>query len=221
MRVLLFGATGMLGQAVLRECLLDPDVTRVLAVGRSSTGQRDPKLSEIIAPNLFDLSGFAPQLSDFHACFFTLGVSSAGMSETDYTRITFDLTLSVANMLVTLNREMTFIYVSGAGTGGRSMWARVKGRTEKEILRLPFKAAYIFRPGIIQPMHGIRSRTRSYRIFYTALKPMLTILRRLFPGYVTTTEQVGRAMLTVAKNGFRKPILESRDIAECVKRSSF
>jgi uncharacterized protein YbjT (DUF2867 family) len=211
-KVLIFGATGMVGQGVLRECLLDPDVELVVSVGRSSTSSSDAKLREILASDLFDLSPFQSQLSGFDACFFCLGVSSAGMSEADYSRITYDLTASVAKLLARLNPQMTFIYVSGAGTGGQSMWARVKGRTEEELLRLPFKAAYMFRPALIQPMHGVRSKTRSYRIFYAVLWPLIPILRRLFPGYVTTTEQVGRAMLAVAKRGFPMPILESRDI---------
>jgi len=211
-RVLIFGATGMVGQGVLRECLLDPDVELVVTVGRSSTVQSDAKLREILAADLFDLSPFQSQLSGFGACFFCLGVSSAGMSEADYTRVTYDLTLRTAKLLARLNPQMTFVYVSGAGTGGQSMWARVKGKTEEDLLRLPFKAAYMFRPALIQPMHGVRSKTRSYRVFYALLWPVMPILRRLLPGYVTTTEQVGRAMLAVAKRGFPKPILESRDI---------
>ena len=214
--VLIFGATGMVGQGVLRECLLDPDVERVVSVGRSSIRRSDAKLREVIVADLFDLSPFQSQLSGFDACFFCLGVSSAGMSEADYTHVTYDLTIGTAKLLARLNPQMTFIYVSGAGTDtserGRSMWARVKGRTENEILRLPFKAASMFRPALIQPMHGVRSKTRSYRIFYGLLWPVMPVLRRLFPGYVTTTEQVGRAMLAVAKRGFSKPILESRDI---------
>lgn len=202
----------MVGQGVLRECLLDPDVELVVTVGRSSTVQSDAKLREILAADLFDLSPFQSQLSGFGACFFCLGVSSAGMSEADYTRVTYDLTLRTAKLLARLNPQMTFVYVSGAGTGGQSMWARVKGKTEEDLLRLPFKAAYMFRPALIQPMHGVRSKTRSYRVFYALLWPVMPILRRLLPGYVTTTEQVGRAMLAVAKRGFPKPILESRDI---------
>ena len=214
--VLIFGATGMVGQGVLRECLLDPDVELVVSGGRASTGRSDAKFREVLASDLFDLSPFQSQLSGLDACFFCLGVSSAGMSEADYSRITFDLTASVAKLLARLNPQMTFIYVSGAGTDsterGRSMWARVKGRTENEILRMPFKASYMFRPALIQPMHGVRSKTASYRVFYALLWPVMPLLRRLFPGYVTTTEQVGRAMLAVAKRGFPKRILESRDI---------
>jgi uncharacterized protein YbjT (DUF2867 family) len=215
-RVLIFGATGMVGQGVLRECLLDPDVELVVSVGRSPTGGSAAKLREVIVADLFDLRPFQSQLSSFDACFFCLGVSSAGMSEADYSRVTFDLTIGIAKLLARLNPQMTFIYVSGAGTDssehGRSMWARVKGKTENEILRLPFRAAYMFRPALIQPLHGVRSKTRSYRVFYALLWPAMPILRRLLPGYVTTTEQVGRAMLAVAKRGASKPILEARDI---------
>ena len=208
MRVVLFGATGMVGQGVLRECLLDPEVTEVVTVGRSATGQTNPKLREVIAPDLFNLS----PLPGFDACFFTLGVTSAGMSEADYTRITFDLTMAVAQAVI--NPNMTFVFVSGAGTGGRAMWARVKARAENALMEMPLKAAYMFRPGFIQPMHGITSRTRSYRVFYAIFGWLMPILRPLFPGYVTSTEQIGRAMLVVAKRGYPKKILESRDINE-------
>lgn len=206
----------MVGLGVLRECLLDPGVDAVVTVGRSATGQRDPKLREIEHGDLFDLSAIEGELAGFDACFFCLGVSSAGMSEADYTRLTYDLTAGVAAVLARLNPQMTFVYVSGAGTDsterGRSMWARVKGRTENALLRLPFKAAFMFRPALIQPMHGVRSKTKSYRLFYTLAKPILPLVRRLFPSFVTTTEQIGRAMLTVAKHGAPKTLLETRDI---------
>ncbi len=206
----------MVGLGVLRECLLDPGVDAVVTVGRSATGQHDPKLREIGHGDLFDLSPLEGELSGFDACFFCLGVSSAGMSERDYTRLTYDLTAGVAAVLARLNPQMTFIYVSGAGTDstehGRSMWARVKGRTENALLALPFKAAYMFRPALIQPMHGVRSKTKSYRVFYTLAKPILPAVRRLFPSFVTTTEQIGRAMLAVARRGAPKQLLETRDI---------
>jgi uncharacterized protein YbjT (DUF2867 family) len=209
MHVILFGTTGMVGQGVLRECLRDPRVTRVVSIGRSASGEKHAKLQEIVHGDLFDIS--ALDLKNFDACFFCLGVSSAGMSEESYRRITYDLTSSVAKTLVTQNPDMTFIYVSGAGTGGKSMWARVKGDTENALLRLGFKAAYMFRPALIQPMHGIKSRTVSYRVFYAITRPLMPLLRR-FPRYVTTTEQVGRAMINVAANGAPKKVLESEDI---------
>ena len=216
MNVLLFGATGMVGQGVLRECLLDPGVRSVVTIGRSTTGQRHEKLREIVHEDFSDFSAIEPELSGFDACFFCLGVSSAGMTEEQYQRVTYDFTMAAAQTLARLNPGMTFIYVSGAGTDsterGRTMWARVKGKTENALLRLPFKAAYMFRPGIIQPLHGIKSKTKSYRVFYAVTRPLLPILKSLFPRYVTTTEQVGRAMLKAARQGAPKPVLESQDI---------
>jgi uncharacterized protein YbjT (DUF2867 family) len=216
MRVLIFGASGMVGQGVLRECLMDPDVESVMTIVRSATGKRDTKLRELVYDNFLDFSPIEGQLSGFDACFFCLGVSVAGMSEEHYQRITYGFTLAAARVLVGLNPNMTFIYVSGAGTDsserGRSMWARVKGRTENELLRLPFHAAYMFRPGVIVPLHGIQSKTRIYRVFYILLGPVLPLLKGRFPKYVTTTEQIGRAMLKVAKRGWPKRVLETDDI---------
>lgn len=215
MKVLLFGATGMIGQGVLRECLRSPEIRAVVAVGRNASGQQHPKLREIVHSDLFDLSPIEPELSGFDACFFCLGVSSAGMSEEAYTRITHDLTLATANTLLRCNPALTFIYVSGMGTDsteqGRSMWARVKGRTENELLRLPFKSVYMFRPGFIIPMHGIRSRTRLYRVIYTLTSPISPLLRAIAPRHVTTTEEIGLAMIHVARSGASKPILESSE----------
>ena len=221
MNILLFGATGMVGQGVLRECLLDPEVQSVVAIGRSASSNRHPKLRQIVHSDLMEYASLEADLSGFDACFFCLGVSSAGMKEDAYTRITYGYTMAAAEVLARLNPRMTFIYVSGAGTDsseqGRSMWARVKGRTENALLRLPFKAAYMFRPGAIEPLHGIRSKTPSYQLFYSLLGPLLSLLRRAFPNLVTTTEAVGRAMLVVAKRGAPKPILESRDIVALVR----
>jgi uncharacterized protein YbjT (DUF2867 family) len=215
MNVLIFGATGMVGLGVLRECLLDPDVTRVVTVGRTATGQQHPKLEELVLADLADLSSVESQLTGLDACFFCLGVSSAGMTEEVYTRVTYDLTMAIATTLVRLNPGMTFVYVSGASTDstekGRTMWARVKGRTENALLRLPFRGAYMFRPALIQPLHGIRSKTRLYQAFYTIGRPLLPFLLR-FPNIMTTTEQVGRAMLAVAKHGAPTRFLESADI---------
>jgi uncharacterized protein YbjT (DUF2867 family) len=215
-KVILFGASGMVGQGVLRECLLDPEVEGVLSIGRSATGQRHPKLRELRRSDLFDYSGLGADLIGWDACFFCLGVSSAGMKEADYRRTTYDLTLAAARALVHLNPGMTFIYVSGAGTDsseeGRSMWARVKGATENALLRLPFKAAYMFRPGVIRPLHGVRSKTRLYRALYILMTPLLGLLQALAPRYVTTTERIGRAMLAAARGGAPKPILETADI---------
>ena len=216
MNVVLFGATGMIGQGVLRECLLDPDVQRVVTVGRAPTGQQHPKLQEIVHADLFDLSAIERDLNGLDACFFCLGVTSAGMTEAEYTRVTYDLTMVVAQTLVRLNPQMTFVFVSGVGTDsserGRTMWARVKGKAENALLRLPFKRAYMFRPGLIQPMHGIRSRTKAYRVFYALAAPIFPILRRLFPGTMTTTERLGQAMLAAAKHGAPEAILDTAAI---------
>jgi uncharacterized protein YbjT (DUF2867 family) len=219
MRVILFGATGMIGQGVLRECLLAPDVDDVLTVGRAPTGRQDPKLTELTHADLLDLAPVEDRLGGYDACFFCLGVSSAGMSEADYRRVTYDFTLSAGRTLARLNPDMTFVYVSGVGTDstaqGRVMWARVKGETENALLALPLRA-YMMRPGFIQPMHGARSRTRLYAALYAVLRPLFPLVRRLAPNTTTTTEQVGRAMLTLARrDDYRdadERILYSRDI---------
>lgn len=218
MKVILFGTTGMVGQGVLRECLLDPAVELVLSIVRAPTGRREPKLRELVHNDFFDFSAIESELAGFDACFFCLGVSSAGMREADYRRVTYDITLVAARVLARLNPSMTFIYVSGTGTDssekGRSMWARVKGKTENDLLRLPFTAAYMFRPGAIVPLHGVKSKTKLYQFFYTTLGLLLPMLYRIFPRYVTTTEQIGRAMLKVAKHGAPKSVLETWDINE-------
>lgn len=218
MNVILFGATGMVGQGVLRECLRDPDVDRVLAVGRQLIGWHHEKLRELIRSDVGNLAAVQAELAGYDACFFCLGVSAVGKTEAQYTAITYDLTLTVAQTLARLNSGMTFIYVSGMGTDsserGRAMWARVKGKTENALLRLPFKAAYMFRPAAILPRHGIKSKTGWYRALYVLTTPLAPALKSLFPSYVTTTEQMGRAMLAVAKRGYPKPILEGRDIAQ-------
>lgn len=216
MRVLLFGATGMVGQGVLRACLLDPDVKLVQTIGRSSTGAQHPKLREIVHRDSWHYADIEDELSGFDACFFCLGVSSSGMTEEGYARVTYDITMAAAETLCRLNPKMTFVFVSGAGTDSseqsRTMWARVKGRTENALLQLPFAAAYMFRPGIIQPLHGARSKTTSYRVLYTLTKPLMPVLRWIFPDQVLTTEQIGSAMVAVAKHGFSKRVLESKDI---------
>ncbi|CAB3791011.1 NAD(P)H-binding protein [Paraburkholderia fynbosensis] len=216
MKVLIFGATGMVGQGVLRECLRAPDVEVVQTVGRTRSGQLDPRLVEVIQPDMMDYRAIEASLTGFDACFFCLGVSSAGMREQDYTRLTYDLTMVAAQTLARLNPQMTFVYVSGASTDstehGRSMWARVKGRTENALQRLPFKAVYLFRPGLIQPLNGARSKTRSYRLFYALAKPFLPTLRALLPNLVLSTEDIGLAMLAAARNGAPKAVLEIADI---------
>ena len=221
MRVILFGATGMVGQGVLRECLMAPEVTAVLAVGRNPLGQSHQKLREIVHKDLANLSNIENELRDYDACFFCLGATSAGLTEAGYRQLTRDLTLGIAQ---TLNPGMIFIYVSGMGADssehGRVMWARVRGETENALLRLPFKSVYIFRPGYIQPLHGIQSKTKLYRVFYAILAPVFPLLRKLAPNYVTTTGEMARAMIEVVKRGYQKRVLEVRDINEVAVASS-
>lgn len=216
MRVIIFGASGMVGQGVLRECLVDPGVERVVAVGRSPTGVRSAKLTEIMHGDFTDYSAIEPKLTGFDACFFCLGVSSIGMSEERYRHLTYDLTLAAATTLARLNPQMTFTYVTGAGTDsteqGSRMWARVKGKTENDLLKLPFRGAYMFRPGAIQPLHGVRSKTAWVQAVYTATGPLWSVLRRLSPRLATTTEQMGRAMIHVARVGYPRKVLEMEDI---------
>ncbi|KJC33682.1 epimerase [Bradyrhizobium sp. LTSP885] len=217
MKVILFGATGMVGQGVLRECLRDQGVERVLAIGRSPTGQRDPKLVELVHDNFTDYSAIEPQLTGYDACFFCLGVSSIGMDEARYRHLTYDITLAAAATLSRLNPGMVFTYVTGRGTDsterGSLMWARVKGKTENDLLKLPFKAAYMFRPAGIQPLHGVRSKTAWVQAIYVVASPLLSYLVRAAPKYMTTSEQLGRAMLKVVRDGHPKPVLESEDIS--------
>ena len=216
MKVVLFGATGMVGQGVLRECLRDPQVERVLAIGRGVTGQRDAKLTELQHADFLDYTDIESSLTGYDACFFCLGVTSVGLTEERYRHLTYDITMAAATTLARLNPQMVFVYVTGAGTDrseqGRVMWARVKGKTENDLLKLPFKAAYMFRPAGIQPLHGIRSKTAWYQAFYTLAAPLLTVLNKVAPRYMTTTEQMGRAMIAVAQHGYAKPVLESEDI---------
>jgi nucleoside-diphosphate-sugar epimerase len=220
LKVILFGGSGMVGQGALRECLLDADVTEVLVVGRSPIGRQHAKIREIVHKDLYDLSPIAPQLAGYDACFFCLGVSSVGMSEAEYTKITHDLTLGIAHVLSQQNPQMVFLYVSGTGTDsserGKSMWARVKGRTENELLREPFRAAYMLRPGYIQPLHGVKSKTPLYRSFYVVLSWMYPVIRLLARKYVITTEDLGRAMIKIAKSGAPKRVLENSDIEALV-----
>lgn len=211
MKVILFGATGMVGQGVLRECLRDDDVEGVLAIGRNSIGQTHPKLRELLLKDLFDFNSAIASLQGYDACFFCLGVSAAGMNEADYTRLTFDLTTGWAKALAEINPTMTFIYVSGAGTGGKAMWAQVKGRTEEALLKL-FPYAYMFRLAVLRPMHNEVSKTRWTRISYAIFRPLLPLVRALARGAVITTEELGRAMIRAAREGASKHVLENRDL---------
>ncbi|MGW7424005.1 epimerase [Streptomyces sp. NPDC054813] len=214
--VVVFGASGMVGQGVLRACLLDPAVDSVRVVGRRPLGVTHPKLTEVIHDDFTDLSAISDRLTGLDACFYCLGVSSAGKSEAEYTRVTHDFTLVAARALVAASPGPTFTYVSGEGTDsteqGRTMWARVKGRTENALLAMPMNA-YMFRPGYIQPRHGAVSRTRSYRVMYSLTSWLYPLLHRLVPAHTTTTEHLARAMLALTRPGVTESrLLYSKDI---------
>lgn len=216
MNVLIFGATGMVGQGALRECLAAADVELVKTIGRTPTGIEHPRLRELVHADMWRYEGIEAELSGFDACFFCIGATAVGMSEQRYARLTYDLTLAAANALLQQNPRMVFIYVSGMGADSteqsKVMWERVRGRTENALLALPFKAVYIFRPGMIQPLGGIKSKTTAYRIFYSMTKPLLPVLRKLAPNQVLSTAQVGQAMLNAVRRGAPKPVLEPPDI---------
>lgn len=215
MKVLIFGSTGMVGQGVLRECLLSTEVEKVVSIGRTPVEPQGSKHRDLVHKDLWNYNAIESELKGFDACFFCLGTPSAGKSEAEYTKVTYDLTLAAAKTLARLNPRMTFIYVSGEGAdsseNSKIMWARVRGKTENALLRLPFKGVYIFRPGIIQPLHGVKSKTTLYRISYNILGPLLPLLRSLSPNLLTTTEKIGRAMIAIAKNGADKKILSTVD----------
>ncbi|HYM19748.1 MAG TPA: NAD-dependent epimerase/dehydratase family protein [Candidatus Kapabacteria bacterium] len=212
--VIITGASGMVGEGVLHECLQHPDVEHVLVVGRRACGTTHPKLKELLVSDLFDLTSIESELSGFDACYFCLGVSSIGMKEDAYRHITYDLTMNFAKTLVRLNQNMTFCYISGAKTDssekGRSMWARVKGKTENDLLKLPFKAAYNFRPGYIHPTPGLKNTLSSYK-YITWLYPAL---RAIFPSSACSLREIGLAMIGVTERGYPKHILEVKDIVE-------
>jgi uncharacterized protein YbjT (DUF2867 family) len=211
MRVILFGATGMVGQAVLGACLRDGGVTEVLAIGRSPSGRTHPKLRELGRKDLFAVDVPDAELQGYDACFFCLGVSSAGMSEAEYTRLTYDLTLAWARALGRVNPELAFLYVSGVGTGGKAMWAQVKGRTEAALLGL-FRNAYMVRLGLLRPVHGEVSRTRWARVLYAVLRPLAPVIQALAPGMVITSDELGRAMIRAAREHPPTHVLEMRDL---------
>jgi uncharacterized protein YbjT (DUF2867 family) len=209
----------MVGQGVLLECLRDTEVEFVVTLGRTATGVRDPRLREIVHRDLLNYGGMEESLAGFDACFFCLGVASTGMKEAEYERVTYGFTMAAAEALSRVNPGMTFTYISGSGTDsterGRVMWARVKGRTENALLRLPLNA-YAFRPGFIEPMDGIQSKTPMYRMFYNVLGPLLPVLHRAFPNRILSTREIGQAMLAVARHGYDKRILETKDMRRVV-----
>lgn len=217
MKVVIFGATGMVGQGVLRECLLASDVELVQTIGRTPTGKQHPKLREIVHAEMWHYERVEEQLADFDACFFCIGVTSSGMGEKAYTHLTYDMTLAAAEALARRSPRMVFVYVSGAGADSteqsKTMWERVRGKTENALLKLPFRGVYIFRPGMIEPLDGIKSKTVAYRIFYSLVKPLLPLLRASMPRHVLSTRQMGQAMLAVVRNGAQRRVLESADIS--------
>jgi uncharacterized protein YbjT (DUF2867 family) len=216
MRVILFGGTGMVGQGVLRECLLARDVTHILSIVRTPTGQTHPKLRELVHADFFDFAPVAAELSGYDACFFCLGATSIGKTEAQYSRVTYDITVAAADAVAKASPQATFVFVSGANSDssekGPVMWARIKGKAENAVLRMPFKTSYVFRPALIQPMHGAKSKTPLYRIPYVLIAPFVPWLKRQFPKFVTTTETIGRAMLNVVRRGYPVRILETSDI---------
>jgi hypothetical protein len=216
-RVIITGVTGMVGEGVLHECLLHPDVEHILVINRKPCGVSHPKLKEIIHTNFHDFTPIEGQLTNYNSCFFCLGVSSVGMKEDQYHRLTYDLTVHVAETLSRLNKDMTFCYVSGSGTDssekGSSMWARVKGKTENKLMQLPFKKAFMFRPGLMKPTKGLKNTLK----IYIALTWMFPLLRSLFPGFVCTLKEVGIAMINTVNKGYPKSVLEVTDIVALAK----
>lgn len=219
-KVIVTGATGMVGEGVLHECLVNESIEEVLVLGRRTCGISHPKLKELVHADLFDLSAVKTQLSGYEACFFCLGVSSVGMNESDYTRLTYTLTMHVASTLAEQNTAMTFCYISGAATDstekGKSMWARVKGKTENDLMKLSFKKAYMFRPGYMNPTKGLKNTLK----YYKYVMWMYPFLRLVFPGFVSTLKELGQAMINAALRGYDKNILEVKDIVKLAGNNS-
>lgn len=213
-KAVITGATGMVGEGVLHECLLHPDVESVLVVNRRSCGISHPKLREVIHRDFSDLSPIAGEFSGYNACYFCAGVSSVGKKEEEYRHITYDLALHFAERMIKTNGEnkVTFCYVSGEGTDstekGRLAWARIKGKTENDLLKLPFKSAFMYRPGLIKPIDGLKNTYRIYKI----LNPLLPLVERMIPKHMVKLEEIGRSMINVTLNGYSKKVLECTDI---------
>ncbi|MGE3800383.1 MAG: epimerase [Candidatus Kapaibacterium sp.] len=222
MKIILFGATGMIGSGTLVECLADPRIEQILVIGRRPCGVEGEKVSEILISDFYDYSAIEDKLAGYDACLFCLGTTSVGKSEEEYRHQTNELTLAAARTLVRLNPEMTFCYVSAEGTDptgkSRQMWARVRGELENDLIALPFRGVLIYRPFYIQPVTGVSSATRVYRLFYKFLSPLYPLLKRIFPNYVTTTETLGRALIEGAVNGAPTKVLRSREINALAKR---
>jgi hypothetical protein len=212
------GVTGMVGEGVLKEALLHPDVEKVLVINRKPCGVTHPKLTEILHTNFYDISPISDQLNGYNACFFCLGVSSVGMKEDQYYSLTYTLTMHMAEILAIKNPDMTFCYISGAGTDtsekGRIAWARIKGKTENDLMKLPFKKVFAFRPGFLHPSEDLKNIHGYYGIF----KFLYPALRLLVPKYVSTLKELGLAMINVVIKGYEKPVLEVNDIVKLAKR---
>ncbi len=216
MKVIITGATGMVGKGVLLECLDHEDVSEVLSIGRRSLEMDHPKLKELIHKDFSEFESVADQLQGYDACYHCMGVSAAGMSEAQYTKMTYDFTMALANTLFELDKDMTFIYVSGEGTDSteksRTMWARVKGKTENDMLNLGFRQAFAWRPGGIIPLRGIRSSTKLYQFFYDYFMWLLKLIKWISPNSVVNTTQIGLAMINATRNGFHGKVVRPRDI---------
>lgn len=216
MKVIVTGATGMVGKGVLLECLDHQDVTAVLSISRRTAEITHPKLTEILHQDFSDFSSIAEQLKGFDACYACMGVSAAGMDEAQYTRMTHGFTLALANEVYALNPDMTFTYVSGEGTDsseqGRSMWARVKGKTENDVLKMGFKQAFAFRPGGIIPLRGIEPSSKMYRRMIKYLGWLLQLMKWIAPKSIVDTTQIGLAMINVTQRGYDKKVIRPRDI---------
>lgn len=216
MKAIITGATGMVGKGVLLECLDHEKVEQVLVIGRNPVGIQHPKLKELIHKDFSDFSSAKDQLKDYDACFYCMGVSSVGMSEADYNHVTHGFAMALANVLAELNPEMTFNYVSGEGTDstekGRRMWARVKGKTENDIAKAGFRQTFMFRPGAIIPLRGIKSRTKGYQFMYDYFMWLVKLVKALAPNSVVTTTQIGLAMINSVFKGYPNTILRPKDI---------
>ena len=215
-RAIITGASGMVGEGVMHECLQHPDVEKVLVLGRKHCGTVHSKLTELIHPELYNLSGLEERLAGYNACYFCLGTTSVGKNEEEFTRITYTLTMHVARMLSKLNPDMTFCYVSGSGTNpnGSQMWQRVKGKTENDLTKLPFKQVFNFRPGFMQPTEGLKNAISAYTYFSW----MFPILKVLFPGVTCRLSEVGQAMINVTQRGYNRNIIEVKDMVAASKK---
>lgn len=216
MKVIITGATGMVGKGVLLECLDHSEITQVLSISRKATGIAHPKLKELLHPDFSEYASVVDQLQGYDACYACMGVSAAGMKEEQYTKFTYDFTLALANELLKINPNMTFNYVSGEGTDssekGRSMWARVKGKTENDLLNLGFRQAFMFRPGAIIPLRGVEPSSKMYKVLINNLKWLLKLIKRIAPNAVVDTTQIGLAMINVTLKGYDKKVLRPLDM---------